>query len=190
MTARRPGFTILEMVLVSVISMVILAMAVGITGLMVGVTSVSHRQLDTQRALERLSHLFREDVHRAIGVTVPDKMQGASLEENDHLLCELTTAAGDQVRYRVSRGLLREKLQAGKIVAVEAFPLDPRYRIKVFRIDSHGKPLIGLTMQMQILDLASGRLVGKERLWQVVACLGRDLSQVPRPEKSEKDKPD
>lgn len=182
MRARHAGFTILEMILVSVISMVVLAMAVGMTGLMVGVASVSHRQLEAERTLERVSRLFREDVHQAIRVTIPEPVRELALDQTDRLLCELTVTTGEKVRYRVSSGLVREKLEADRIVSIEAFPLDPRYRVGIVRLEDHGKPLIALTVQMRVMEPGSGRLKGKERIWRTVASPGRDLSGNPTDE--------
>jgi type II secretory pathway component PulJ len=174
MMKTRRGFTLLEMTLVSVISIVLLAMAVALTGVVMGLSSVTSRQVEGERTLGRLSLVFRKDVHQAEGVIIPKPEKTISLADKDELICELRLPRQEIVRYRVHGGILRERVGDGGVVTREGFPLDPRYRVGLRQESDGTHTRAVLTLELGAADPVTGQERGARRTWQILAYVGRD----------------
>ncbi|WP_347243588.1 hypothetical protein [Thermogutta sp.] len=175
----RQGFTLLEMTLVSVVSIILLAVAVALTGVVMGLSSVTSRQLEGERVLGRLSLVFRKDVHQAESITIPQENKTISLREDDQIICELRLPHQEIVRYRVHRGILRERVRDGGVVGREGFPLDLRGRVQI-RQENDGIH----TRAVMMLELGAGDPITRQerdphRTWQIVAYVGRDQLTSP-----------
>lgn len=185
---KHRGFTLLEMTLVSVVSVVVVAIAVAATGLMISASSLTQRQMQTEESLERLAAVFRDDAHRASEVTIPEGISSVPLQETDRVLCQFRQG-NTVVRYRVSGGLLREEVGRDGSLRRDMFLLDRRSAVSVWTTQSEGKTGVWLKVTLKVADLESGKLVGKERLWCVFAHLGRDAGVMLTPEASSPDGP-
>jgi len=173
MKSRR-GFTLLEMTLVSVVSIILLAMAVTLTGIVMGLSSVTSRQVEGERVLGRLSLVFRRDVHQAESITLPQDEKAVSLAEKDRMICELRLPHQEIVRYRIHGGILRERVRDGDVVAREGFPLDPRYRVAIHQESDGIQTRAVMTLELAAADPTTGHARGPRRTWQVLAYVGRD----------------
>ncbi|GIX01728.1 MAG: hypothetical protein KatS3mg112_0665 [Thermogutta sp.] len=173
MKSRR-GFTLLEMTLVSVVSIILLAMAVTLTGIVMGLSSVTSRQVEGERVLGRLSLVFRRDVHQAESITLPQDKKAVSLAEKDRMICELRLPHQEIVRYRIHGGILRERVRDGGVIAREGFPLDPRYRVAIHQESDGIQTRAVMTLELAAADPTTGHARGPRRTWQVLAYVGRD----------------
>jgi len=173
MKSRR-GFTLLEMTLVSVASIILLAMAVTLTGIVMGLSSVTSRQVEGERVLGRLSLVFRRDVHQAESITLPQDEKAVSLAEKDRMICELRLPHQEIVRYRIHGGILRERVRDGGVIAREGFPLDPRYRVAIHQESDGIQTRAVMTLELAAADPTTGHARGPRRTWQVLAYVGRD----------------
>jgi len=174
MNGKRRGFTLIEMVMVAVLSAFVLGTAIAATAMVTGLSTITSREVDFYRELGRLANAFRDDVHRAkdVRVTNGDTLVGA--KPDGAVICEMELMDGQVARYLTQHGLLREVRQDNKLVAHEGFELDRGQRVRVERREKDSHVFIHLFVYGSPLFEKGDRAAAKDRVWEIQAAVGRD----------------
>lgn len=174
MTSNRRGHTLIEMVIVAVLSALVLGTAVAATALVTGVSGIVSREVDYYHDLTRLATAFRQDAHQATEisaiaseVTIGDFSEGATISE-------MKLVDGRTVRYRVHNGLIREVLRDEKLVAREGFNLDRRQRVLVRTHEENPYTFVDLVVIGAPSFDKGDEAANQQRVWEVHSLLGRD----------------
>ncbi len=158
----RRAFTLVEMIVAISVGATLMGIAMSLLLVMFRTEQNGRSQLAQAESLERLANQFRQDVHAAIGRTVPS---GKDLHD-----WRFDLTANRSVQYRVAENAIsREQRSGAKQVRRESFrlPQDSTVAIAVDR--AANPPLVSLTIE------AGGTSSQPGCPFRVDAVLGRDL---------------
>lgn len=120
---KQRGFTLVELMATVSTSSVLLMLATGVVHSTMRFESTSRQRAEVHRAAVRLSHDFRQDIHRANGFRISDR---ADQPPTIHL----TLPEGSEVTYQVTRQrVLREQRLGAQQVARETYDFPANYRV-------------------------------------------------------------
>lgn len=174
MTCKRHGHTLIEMVVVAVLTALVLGTAVAATALVTGMSGIVSREIDSYHDLARLATVFRNDAHQAMKLSVTNAEVTIGSTANGTILLEMELLDGRTVRYRVHDGLIREVLQDGKPVARDGFDLDRGQRVLVQTHEENNQVFVHLVIVgARVLDKGD-EPASQQQIWEVQTAVGRD----------------
>jgi len=174
MTCKRRGYTLIEMVVVAVLSALVLGTAVAATALVVGMSGIVSREVDSYHDLARLATVFRNDAHQATKLTTANIEATVGFTTDGTIVSEMELPDGKSVRYRVHDGLIREVLQDGRLVARDGFDLDHGQRVLVKTYEENSQMFAHLIVfGSRILDRGD-EAASQQQTWEVYTAVGRD----------------
>ena len=132
----RPGWTVLEMMVVLPLMAILLTAAAVMLTTLVRMQKGLSDDLNQESSRARLAVQFRADAHGATGASCP------SAE-----ICDLTLADGRLVHYEIKSGRLHRELRSGdEVVERDSFPLT-RARGSFALDASQSLPLVRLQLE-------------------------------------------
>lgn len=174
MTCKRRGSTLIEMVVVAVLSALVLGTAVAATALVVGMSGVVSREVDSYHDLARLATVFRNDAHQATKFTTANIEATVGSTADATIISEMELFDGRTVRYRVQDNLIREVLQDGKVVARDGFSLNQGQRVLVKTHDEKSQMFVHLIVFGSPLQDGGDAAAHQQQSWEVHTAVGRD----------------
>lgn len=159
----RPGYTLVEMLMVMFVFTAFLGVSVALVELLLKMDGGARAHQEAIAATARLARAFRADVHAASRVGPPAGAPAPS----DRLV--LAGPGGRAVEYRVERGsLVRTEREDGVFRRTESFPLPARTGRLAIEEDG------GRTRVAVVFDRRSARNRGAPRELRLEAALGLD----------------
>ena len=174
MNRKRRGYTLIEMVMIAVLSAFVLGTAIAATAMVTGLSTITGREVDFYRELGRLANAFRDDVHRATEVTVKSAETLVGSNPGGTVICEMKLGDGRVARYLTQNGLVREVRQDNKLMAREGFELDRGQRVRVERREKDSHVFAHLFVYGSPLFEKGDRNSARDRVWEIRAAVGRD----------------
>jgi prepilin-type N-terminal cleavage/methylation domain-containing protein len=165
---RRPGWTLVEMLVVSTVLTILLAIVATVTHTMYRAQRSTRHDVTSRRILTRLSLQLRDDVHAARQAKVGPAEGG---EQTDLLSLERGPQQTIQYVFHSDVGEIERTVRKGETrVARDTFPLH-HDSSATFGLVGQPTPRI---VVMKITQLVVGDPDGGERTLQIQAALGLD----------------
>lgn len=167
---KQRGFTLVELMATVSTSSVLLMLATGVVHSTMRFESMSRQRAEVHRAAVRLSHDFRQDIHRANGFRISDR---ADQPPTIHL----TLPEGSEVTYQVTRQrVLREQRLGAQQVARETYDFPANYRVMFSQSEprmaeltvEHHLQLVGVDPQTVVhVQAEVGRLLRLQKVEEI-----------------------
>jgi prepilin-type N-terminal cleavage/methylation domain-containing protein len=137
----RPGFSLIEVLVVITISSALVAAAVGLIHTMIRLQRGDEERIRAESAMEGLAEWFRDDVHAATAL----RPIAAPPGQASRPAWELLLTPSRKVEYRAEDGrLLRLEQEGNKLVHREAFRLPRPAVVSIEAVDPGSPKLVRL----------------------------------------------